>query len=391
MARLRSGDGYWEIAQDGAKLVIVDGGKQSTRKFVSPTHAKVQHDKLVADKLAAGWELTDEPAPVIDTGEPKNPELEAAFAADPYDASVAAVYGDWLQSRGHPRGELIARCLAEARDGADKAPPSVRKHLARHREQLIGELTHFDAPDDDSPFTWRNGFIRRLDLTDANDAVQLVRAVLAHPSGRFLTEARIRFNGADAIAEALEALRPAKLRELAILSYSAPPQLDVLASFTQLRKLVVKCDGNAVLGRPALAGIANLPPSVESLAVHAGCDDHWFALRPLFERNDVHLGELSLGLGAGIRVAIHALADGPLAARIVTLEVADDPEMWVRAFREQRERFAKLELLKLLVGHTAQGALAALRGVVKRVLPSRDLYTELMPEHDDDYFDEVRE
>jgi hypothetical protein len=281
--------------------------------------------------------------------------------------------------------------LAEARDGADKAPPSVRKHLARHREQLLGELTQFDAPDDNSPFTWRHGFIRRLDLTDASDAVELVRATLAHPSGRFLTEARVRFNGADAIIGALEALRPAKLRELAILTYSAPARLDAVASFTQLRKLVVHCDGNAVLGRPALAGIAKLPPSVESLAVHIGCDDDvWDALAPLFARDDLRITELSLALGASTRAAMRALADGPVAAKIVTLDIADDPERWVRAFQHDRDRFAKLELLKLPVGQTAQSALTALRASVPRALPHRDPYLELMPEADE-YFDEIRE
>jgi hypothetical protein len=390
--RLRSGHDHWEIAHDGATLVIVEGGKQTTRKFVSATHAKVQHDKLVAEKLAAGWEPTDEPAPVIESGEPRNPELEVAFAADPYDASVAAVYGDWLESRGHPRGELIARCLAEAKDGVETAPPGVRKHLARHREQLLGELARHDAPGEDSPFTWRLGFIRRLDLTDASNAAPLVRDVLAHPSGRFLAEARLRFNGADEIVATIDALRSAKLRELAILTYSQPASFDALATFTQLRRLVVNCEGDAMLGRRALAGIANVAPSVESLAVRAGVDDDaWFTLQPLFARDDVRIAELSLGLGPIIRVAMQALADGPLAAGVVALDIADDPELWVRAFRDQRDRFTKLDVLKLLVGHTAQSALTSLRGSVARVLPRRDPYARLMPELDDDHYDEVRE
>jgi uncharacterized protein (TIGR02996 family) len=389
MPRLRHGDALWEIARDGAKLVIVDGGKQSTRKFVSPDHARVQLDKLVTEKLAAGWQHTDEPAPVIEAGEPREPGLEAALIANPYDTTAAAVYGDWYQSRGHPRGELIALQLAEARDGDESLRSATRKHLARHRESLLGELARHDAPGEDSPFTWRLGFIRRLDLTDASEAALLVRAVLAHPSGRFLAEARLRFNGAEEIVGVLDALRPAKLRELSILTYSTPASLDALASFTQLRKLVVKCEGDDMLGRHALDGIAEVAPSIESLAVQVRASDG--ALEPLFARRDLRVVELSLGCGEAIRAVMHALADGPLAAGIVTLDVADDPELWMRAFREQRDRFAKLEVLKLQVGRVTQSALAALRTQITRVLPCRDSNDALMPEPDEAYFDEVRE
>ncbi len=49
--RLASGDDDWEIRQDGAQLLIDDGAKQTTRKFVSIDHASVQFDKLVAEKV----------------------------------------------------------------------------------------------------------------------------------------------------------------------------------------------------------------------------------------------------------------------------------------------------------------------------------------------------
>jgi uncharacterized protein (TIGR02996 family) len=389
MPRLRSGHDVCEIAQDGAKLVIVDAGKQVTRKFVSPTHAKVQHDKLVADKLAAGWELTDEPAPVIETGEPREMALEAALIADPYDVSAAAVYGDWYQSRSHPRGELIALQIAEARDGKEMSP-ATRKLLVRHKEQLLGPLATHDQPGESSPYTWRLGFIRMLDLSDAESAVELVRAVLAHPSGRFLSEVRVRFSDTRAITAALDALRPAKLRELSVLTYAPLDELDAIASFPQLRKLAVKCFG-AEPTRNALGGIARMPATVESLDVYLEGDDAE-SLAPLFARDDLRVTSLGIRCGRFARAAMRALAEGPLAAHLVKLDLSDAPEAWASTLREHRDRFAKLEVLKVWPGQIAPHVLAALRGSIKRVIDRRgDADLLLLPEPEDDHFDEVRE
>jgi uncharacterized protein (TIGR02996 family) len=393
--RLRSGHDHWEIAQDGAKLVIVDGGKQTTRKFVSPTHAKVQHDKLVAEKLAAGFELTDEPAPVIEAGEPREPSLDAALLADPYDVNAAAVYGDWYQSRGHPRGELIALQIAEARDGKDMSP-ATRKHLVRHKEPLLGSLAAYDQPGESSPYTWRLGFIRKLDIADADSAVELVRAVLAHPSGRFLCEARLRFSDGDAITATLDALRPAKLRELSVLTYARLDRIDAIASFLQLRSLAIKCF-RAAPSRNAIAAIAHMPSSVEAIDILLDGDDgdddgEWPALAPLFARDDLRVTSLAMGCARFARDAMRALAEGPIAAGIVKLAIADQPEAWVTTLREHRDRFGKLEVLKVWTGLIAPHALAALRGSVKRVLDHRgESDLALLQDPDEDHFDEVRE
>jgi uncharacterized protein (TIGR02996 family) len=390
--RLRSGHDHWEIAQDGAKLVIVDGGKQTTRKFVSPTHARVQHDKLVAEKLAAGWELTDEPAPVIEAGEPREPSLEAALLADPYDANAAAVYGDWYQSRGHPRGELIALQLGEARDGDESLRSATRKHLVRHKEQLLGELARYDAPGDDSPYTWRLGFIRKIDFVDDNSPIDLARAVLAHPSGRLSCEARLRMHDVRAIEAVLAMLRAAKLRELTILTGGRLDNLDAIASFPQLRKLVVKCFGGEP-SRNAIRGIAQMPPTVEVLDVYLDGDDaEQAALAPLFARDDLRVSALGMRCGRFARAAMRALAEGPLAANIVKLELPDAPEAWASTLREHRDRFARLEVLKVGASLLAPHVIATLRGSVKRVVDRRgDPDLALLPERDDEHYDEVRE
>jgi len=220
MPRLRLDAELYEIAQDGARLVITAGGKQTTRKFISADHAKVQHDKLLGEKLAAGWQLTAEAAPVDADGEPREPTLEAAIVADPYDTSAYAVYGDWYQARHHPRGELIALQLAEEDRDDDKLKAATRKHVARYKAELLGELARFDL-DANSPFGWRFGFIHRLELDNAGSAAALIREVMSHPSGRMLAEVALQLDDARYLRDALAQLGP-NLRALAIVTSASP-------------------------------------------------------------------------------------------------------------------------------------------------------------------------
>jgi uncharacterized protein (TIGR02996 family) len=391
MPRLRSGHDHWEIAQDGAKLVIIDGGKQSTRKFVSPTHAKVQHDKLVAEKLAAGWELTDEPAPVTEVGEPREPALEAALAADPYDEQTTRVYGDWYQTRGHPRGELIAVQLSNRRDADDQA----RKLLVRHKRELLGELARHELPGDDSPFIWRLGFIRGIDVHEGA-ARELVPDVLAHPSGRFLCEARLYLNDDFEIAHALGELAelvPNRLRVLSIVSYARIEELDDVPSFTDLRSLAVKLYG-APATPEAFAAIAQVAPSLESLHVAAeGDDEAWPELQPLFARGDLRLRELALDCDGFVKAAMVALAEGPLAATLVKLDMSGtNSHLWVRDFVERRARFARLEQLRVRIRGLHAHTVETLRGSIARVVDERvDPDRERLDPPDGDEYDEVQE
>jgi uncharacterized protein (TIGR02996 family) len=49
-----------------------------------------------------------EPAPLpVHSEEPVEPSLEQVIRERPDDAEAHLVYGDWLQTRGHARGELI--------------------------------------------------------------------------------------------------------------------------------------------------------------------------------------------------------------------------------------------------------------------------------------------
>jgi hypothetical protein len=194
------------------------------------------------------------------------------------------------------------------------------------------------------------------------------------------------------LVDALDALRPAKLRSLSLLTYAQPARLDAIASFGTLRRLAVKFFGDAPPGA-ALAAIARVAPALEALDLHVdGDDEQWSAIAPLFGRTDVTLRQLALR-GEGLaRPTMRALVDGPLAARIETLEIAAPPHAWVHAFLDHRERFAKLELLRLQFNGTHPSTFATLRGTIPRLVDYRtDPDRELAGEPVDEHYEEVRE
>lgn len=137
-------------------------------------------------------------------------ELEAKLLENPDDLAALLVYADFLQSKGDPRGELIALQHAGKTKEAEA-------HLAQHREALYGPLWGYrktlDGLDADA-FTWRLGFIRSARLGYDSYAVgnakvdagvdtsetalsTALTALLQHPSGRLLEELVITINMLD--------------------------------------------------------------------------------------------------------------------------------------------------------------------------------------------------
>jgi hypothetical protein len=112
-------------------------------------------------------------------------KLEAALAAN-WDRDLLAVYGDYLQSIGDPRGELIAIDLAG----------KVNELAARRHElfaQWLGEdlatiVLHVGAVD--------HGFVR-LGHRAPQMATFAVREILAHPAGTYLRALSLVDRGAS--------------------------------------------------------------------------------------------------------------------------------------------------------------------------------------------------
>jgi uncharacterized protein (TIGR02996 family) len=201
---VRAPETYWrEITLDGVKL-FVDAGRTNTmtnethrfersgERFATAGEAQARFDDLVA---AAGNNFksqrrTEEELPARVDGlgpSASNPELEARLLTHPDDAQAAAVYADWLQTHGDPRGELAA--LFQGGKSAE-----AEAWLAANPDRLFGELdVRLDTEVND--LVWTHGFLRgatlkRLNFDSRTDLAALTRALLALPVARFVTALR---------------------------------------------------------------------------------------------------------------------------------------------------------------------------------------------------------
>ncbi len=241
---------FWDIKQSGTGLTINFGkvganGQTQIKSFGSDAEAKTAHDKLVAEKTKKGYKLVGgkaakaapaakaaKSAPAAKTKtkakpadestgklDARNPALEAAIAANPNDRDAYAVFADWLQEQGDPRGELISLQLgykdkqaktlidnhadyflgplAEHQKVHDEGGNNSSSHLRSSAQEKEWQKTQQQA------FLWRNGYIHRCRLSHDSYSdtewkgknVDILADVLAHPSGRYIVEFAFHSNG----------------------------------------------------------------------------------------------------------------------------------------------------------------------------------------------------
>lgn len=207
------GKQFWAIDHDDHGVTITEGtrgtpGTSKVTKFRTPEKAHAGWTEQLAKAIAAGWKP---PKPV----EQPNAELEAAIVASPEDDETYAVYADWLQSHGQPRGALAAAQAAIAKlpkgkladlpyqcsDSASRErwwiPSKVKgakalyaEHARLLREHALDPANYELAELDDAyRADWRHGFVRALWLNFGGmrfDKHQAVIDLLRHPSCRFL-------------------------------------------------------------------------------------------------------------------------------------------------------------------------------------------------------------
>jgi uncharacterized protein (TIGR02996 family) len=162
--------------------------KQSDRELKTIEAARRTYDRMIAEKLAAGYQCVDGAmTPSADTPVHRNAALEAALLED---TAPFLVYSDWLQERGDPRGELIA--LHHAMQGHHDSTRflSLRQqeralHQAHDRAWLGPHLVdaHYRTR-----FDWRLGFVdvARLDarcFASETRLPVLTAELLASPAG----------------------------------------------------------------------------------------------------------------------------------------------------------------------------------------------------------------
>lgn len=233
---------FWEIQLVDNELRTKFGAfggeskaETSVKSWPLPSMAKAEYERLVAYKVAHGFEpdtggksSTSKRASAAKRksdarqGPLRNLELEAQIAKSLDDVEAFRVYGDWLAERGDPRGELIA---LQTKRGHDKA---AKQYIEEHREHLLGNL--HELSEQLLALTWRNGFVDSVRIekiagsadNDDRTAGQLLRALLEHPSGAFvrslsfgtvdgIEDGHIRY---ESIGEALEAVKPPHVRSI---------------------------------------------------------------------------------------------------------------------------------------------------------------------------------
>jgi uncharacterized protein (TIGR02996 family) len=233
---------FWQIALSDKSFTTTFGkigasGQTTIKKFGSAEEAKKEHDKLVAEKVKKGYKLVGAKTVAPKTAkagkatkatessdggklDARNPELEKAILANPADREAWAVFADWLQEQGDPRGELISLQLGNKEGQA-------KKLIEKHAEYFLGPLEPHQVVYDEGgnnsvshlrttaqekewqkvhtqAFLWRNGYIHRCRLSKDDyqsgpgfdgEISEVLDLVLSHPSGRYIQEFAFMSNG----------------------------------------------------------------------------------------------------------------------------------------------------------------------------------------------------
>ncbi len=148
-------DHYWDGAVDEYNQPIVP--VDFTPPPVDPAELERRHQALLAEAQEAHAELSGKAA-----ARPRpDPDHDRSILAAPDEPEPYLVYGDVLQDRGDPRGELVA--LQQPPGGARERKPTKEERalLARHAETLLPGLQGLE---DLLQLDWRWGFIRAARL-----------------------------------------------------------------------------------------------------------------------------------------------------------------------------------------------------------------------------------
>ncbi|MBL8913124.1 MAG: WGR domain-containing protein [Archangium sp.] len=252
---------FWEITLEGTGFKTTYGkigtpGTSTLKDFGDAAKAQKEYDKLIGEKTKKGYSLVGDdapsPAPAAKKAAPAAAPAAAAkkaapakkaasggptaaLDADPNDAQAWAVYADFLQSNGDPRGELATvqeQLLANPKD--KNLLSAEKKLLKEHAEMLVGKLLPFigkslpsvtarpelgpearqsSGNEDPIRIRWRAGHIVGATVSyggydwspggggeddegggdegGERDVADMLATLLANPSARFLTDLKI--------------------------------------------------------------------------------------------------------------------------------------------------------------------------------------------------------
>ncbi|MDQ3370899.1 MAG: TIGR02996 domain-containing protein, partial [Myxococcota bacterium] len=342
-------------------------------------------------------------------------ELERTVADDPEDREAYLVLADYLQGQGDPRGELIVLQLRGEDD--PRAHKAAQKYFDVHHEAMLGPLVphqkvHGHRAAD--AFTWRRGYIQRARLSTLEDeersAAELLELVLRLPSGRFLAELTIGFDGSfdsglERIVELLAEHGAPALRKLHLGDFVYPDECElswfevgdisgVWRALPRLRHLIVQ-GGTFDLGtieHPTLERLevrtgglsavnaaaltAARCPALRHLDVwygteNYGWDGSFAAVEPLLARTDLPaLRHLGLRNAEFTDEACRALVTSPLLRQLEVLDLSlgtlsDDGAQTLAAHRDALRHLRVLDVSKSFLTDAGR---AVLRGICAQVI-----------------------
>jgi uncharacterized protein (TIGR02996 family) len=274
--RLRAGE--LELAIDRGPLGALEVGELETFSDESLTQRRVVAQ--LERWTHAGLQLADSEVATLEALSERDLGLEATLREHPEDVESHLIYGDWLQARGDPRGQLIA-----LQHAVTQASESEREQLiAREREFRAEHLGHLFGPlrslADTLVQRWSLGFIdaasvgpRGIERSLAGP-FEVLSALLRLPIAARLTElaltgSLVHRHGLERLLCSSEVI--ANLRTLELGVSSAPLQREReprrTPAFTRLwphlrrlRKLAIHGD------QPPLRALHS--PTLEHLELH---------------------------------------------------------------------------------------------------------------------------
>ncbi|MDQ3337113.1 MAG: WGR domain-containing protein [Myxococcota bacterium] len=256
-----SSNKFWQIELSGTSFTTTFGkigtpGTTSIKEWPDAATAKKEHDKLVAQKVKKGYAPVASAAPKKAAAKAEkpakaakgkvtaaatasnafNPQLAKQIDANPDDEGAWAVYADWLQGQGDPRGELGVVQERLRASPKDKALLSAEKKLLKdHAEAIVGNLAPYmkkkghipgvlTKPDLEPDFRqsmegtptvralWRSGYFQQIFVghpgfdgfggggdddegggggAEEIEMEDLITNVLSNPASRFLSSLRL--------------------------------------------------------------------------------------------------------------------------------------------------------------------------------------------------------
>lgn len=400
-----SSNKFWEITLNGTAFTTTWGkigtpGTSTTKSWKDAATAQKEYDKLVAEKTKKGYVPVNGGAgaqtPAAPAAAPAPAKKAAAKASakpvgnsealakriddDPNDAEAWAVYADFLQSQGDPRGELAMVQEQLLANPKDKALLSAEKKLLKeHAETLIGPLAKYmgrpiagitvratpgpearsvNGEEEPIDVRWRAGhfvgatvgyggydwFSPGGDYEDdgvedfERDVAKMLADLLDHPAARFLTNLRLGMpnNPEDGECDSAEVIKAlvakgdacSRLRTLYIGDIAQEESEVSWIHHGDLSKLWPKTpnlQSLTIRGGSFKLGAINLPELRELIIVTGGldkanlasiCKAKW----PKLEKLEVWTGSKSYGANSALK-DVQPLLDGAAFPALKTLGI----------------------------------------------------------------------